>query len=128
MSDTKERAEEERERLTSILDGVKLRRSRRQALQTVIENVAWMKVKLDDARELVADSNVAIPYDNGGGQTGIRENPVIRGYESLWKSYMSGLSQVLAVLPEESAAEAEAADRPATVLQLVQAKHRREEA
>ncbi len=37
-------------------------------------------------------------YDNGGGQTGVRENPAFRAYEALWKTYLSGLDALLKLL------------------------------
>ena len=91
----------------------------------IIENVAWMKVKLEDARDLIRDADIVVEYDNGGGQRGIRENPLFKGYESLWKSYISGMNQIMDVLPEEKAKEAEEIlDRPKSVLEMVREKHR----
>ena len=96
-------------------------------LMPVIENTAFMKVKLDASRELIQNSQIAISYDNGGGQKGIRENPVFKGYESLWKSYMTGMNQLLSMIPEEQEKEAEEmVDKPKTVLELVREKHRME--
>lgn len=91
-----------------------------EKLFPVIENVEWMQAKLDDTRNKIAGTSVAIPYDNGGGQTGIRENPLFKGYESLWKSYISGVQLILSVLPKD--AQVPQADAPKTVLQLVRAK------
>lgn len=51
------------------------------------ENVLWMEGKLANAREVIGKSSVAIPYDNGGGQRGIRKNPAFDGYNSLMSSY-----------------------------------------
>ena len=96
-----------------------------KALETVIQNVEWMEEKLTDSMELIADSSVAIPYDNGGGQSGIRENPLFKGYESLFKSYMSGLCKILECLPNEIAAQVEQ-EKPKSVLELVRDKHKKE--
>ena len=118
---------EEKQRLTSLLFSCHISNERIELLAPVIENTAWMKAKLDEARELIRNASVAIPYDNGGGQTGIRENPLFKGYESLWKSYMSGLNVILAALPREVVEkEAEEIETPKTVLQLVRDKHRKD--
>ena len=94
-------------------------------LDSVIDNTAWMKAKLDDTREQIRNTSVAIPYDNGGGQTGIRENPLFKGYSGLWKSYMSGMNTIMASLPREMVEqEAEKIEQPKTVLQLVREKHK----
>lgn len=100
-----------------------------KALEPIIENVAWMKIKLDDAREKIASSSVVIPYDNGGGQSGIRENPLYKGYEALWKSYITGLDRILGALPKEaieSVADEITSNEPKSVLELVRGKHKKE--
>ena len=65
-----DKATAEVERLTALLEEYGTSDKRIKALSTIIENTAWMKIKLDDAREAVKTSNVVIPYDNGGGQNG----------------------------------------------------------
>ena len=96
-------------------------------LDSMIVNAAWIKVKLDDTREVIKTSNVVIPYDNGGGQTGLRENPLFKGYESLLKSYTSCLKAILDKLPErESEVKAEELEKPKTMLELVRSKHKKE--
>ena len=105
-----------------ILEDAEVSENRREALKPIVENVAWMKEKLDDAREKIAESSVAIPYDNGGGQTGIRENPLYKGYESLWKSYMAGMDRILSTLPDEEIKKEEL-EKPKTMLELVREKH-----
>lgn len=62
------------------------------------ENVLWMEAKLADARTAIGKSSVAIPYDNGGGQRGIRKNPAFDGYNSLMSSYTKALKQLCEML------------------------------
>lgn len=120
----KERAEAEQNRINEILKEVGISERRMKLLAPVILNTAWMKAKLDDAREAIKNSQIVISYDNGGGQKGIRENPLFKGYESLWKSYMTGMSKILDCLPDDVAEIAsECVDKPKTVLDLVRGKH-----
>ena len=122
-----ELATAEVERLTTLLEECGISDKRIKALSTIIENTAWMKIKLDDAREAVKSSNVVIPYDNGGGQKGLRENPIFKGYEALWKSYMAGMTKILDSLPVEKAqAEVETVESPKTMLELVRDRHRKQ--
>lgn len=103
--------------------------ARMKMLEPVIENVAWMKIKLDQAREKIKASGIVMPYDNGGGQTGIRENPAFKGYEALWKSYMTGMSKLLEAMPPEvieAEEETEKEQAPVTVLELIRTKHKKE--
>lgn len=67
------------------------------------ENVLWMEAKLANAREVIGKSSVAIPYDNGGGQRGIRKNPAFDGYNSLMSSYTKALKQLCEMLGEQPA-------------------------
>ena len=62
------------------------------------ENVLWMEAKLAEARKAIGKSSVAIPYDNGGGQRGIRKNPAFDGYNSLMSSYTKALKQLCEML------------------------------
>lgn len=117
-----ERTEEEKQRLTALLFDYNIPAKKVELLDDTITNVAYMKVKLDDTREAIRHTDVAIPYDNGGGQKGVRENPLFKGYESLFKSYMSGLRVIMDLLPVEEAEVAQA-DKPKTVLELVRERH-----
>ena len=121
----KDKASEEAKRLTRLLFDYGVSEKRIKLLEHVIENVAWMKAKLDDTREQIRDTSVAIPYDNGGGQKGIRENPLFKGYSALWKSYMSGMNTIMATLPKEAVeSEADRIEQPKTVLELVRERHK----
>ena len=123
----RERAEEEQNRITDILADAGISDRRMQLLEPVILNTAWMKAKLDDAREAIKNSQIAIKYDNGGGQTGIRENPLFKGYEALWKAYMQGMTRILDCLPQEVIEiETEVVEKPQTMLELVRSKHKKD--
>lgn len=119
----------EKTRLKRLLKEAGTSDARMKMLEPVIENVAWMKIKLDQAREKIKNSGIVMPYDNGGGQTGIRENPAFKGYEALWKSYMAGMSKLLEAMPPEvieAEEEAEKEQAPVTVLELIRTKHKKE--
>lgn len=93
-------------------------------LLPVVENVSWMRVKLDDIRDEIKNSEIVIEYNNGGGQKGVRENPAYTAYGKLWKAYMSGMEKILAALPEDLQEEAKPDEeaKPRTVLELVREK------
>ena len=114
------------QRLKRLLKKAEVDPERIQALEPVIDNVAWMRAKLDEIREEIVDEGIVIAYDNGGGQTGVRENPAYKAYESLWKSYMLGVAKILEALPAQTAKEEKKEideGKPKNVLALVQAKH-----
>lgn len=122
-----EKATLEAERLKALLFDCGVSPEIVDILETTIENTAYMKIKLDETRAAIKSSKVCIPYDNGGGQTGLRENPLFKGYESLFKSYMSGLRQILDVLPKGAQnVKNQELETPKTMLELVRSKHRKE--
>lgn len=124
-----ERVDKEKRRLTRMLRTGNTDPELVKALRPIIDNTAWMHVKLEDARAAIRNTQVAIPYDNGGGQKGIRENPAFHGYESLWKSYMLGMGRLLDSIPPKSAEDEKnklADEAPGTVLDLVMARRRRD--
>ena len=122
-SELKARADEEKKRIIDILVEAGISKRRMDMLAPVIENVSWMRAKLDDSRDLIKNSNIVMPYDNGGGQRGIRENPAFKGYESLWKAYMQGMNRILDTLPPEEIQAAVEETRPQTVLDTMRAKY-----
>lgn len=123
-TEIKARAEEEQNRINELLNEVGVSAKRMKLLEPIVINTAWMKAKLDDAREAIKNSNIVISYDNGGGQKGIRENPLFKGYESLWRSYMAGMAKILESLPQEQIEQAAEIEKPVTMLELVRNKHR----
>lgn len=116
------RTAEEADRVRDLLESCEVDEARIKVLEPLIVNTAWIKCKLDDVRQEIGVDNVAIPYDNGGGQCGIRENPLFKGYESLWKAYLAGMNKILEYLPS-SVVEEEEEKKPQSVLQLVRSRH-----
>lgn len=120
---TEQIVSEEKQRLISLLFSCGLPEEKINALATIIDNTAWMKAKLIETREMIANTAVAIPYDNGGGQVGIRENPLFKGYHSLWKSYLAGMGKIFDYVPEEQA-KVEEEEKQDNVLQMIRKKRR----
>lgn len=127
MNGLDKKATAEAKKLRQLLFDCGVEENRIKLLKTLIDNTAWMKVKLDYTQAVIKDSSVCIPYDNGGGQKGIRENPLFKGYESLFRSYMAGMKIILDSLPAQAGAVvSEEIERPKTMLEIVRSKHRKE--
>lgn len=62
------------------------------------ESVVFMASKLEETRKGLVNEPLAIPYDNGGGQTGIRENPKYTAYEKLMSTYLRSLEQLSKII------------------------------
>lgn len=115
----------EKNKLVRLLKKSNVDPEKVQMLIPICDNVAWMKVKLDDSKDKIKTSAICIPFENGK-QKMIRENPLYKGYESLFKSYMAGMNQILAALPDKQKKEIKPAEKPRNVLELVRDKHRKE--
>ena len=91
----------EYDRLIGLLDMASIPKQKKEVLLPVIDNLAFQRIKLDETRELMENAQVICKYDNGGGQSGIRENPVFKGYVTLWKAYIAGLEVYQSYLPKD---------------------------
>lgn len=120
--DQKKRTNREKNRLKRMLKDSGTPKDRVDILLATIENVAWMKVKLEDARTQVGEADLVVEYDNGGGQKGMQENPQIKAYRSLWQSYMTGMGKILSALPEGKAEDASPSAPCDNVLELIRSK------
>lgn len=124
-ADIEKKAKKEIKKLRELLKNLQVPDDRIRLFEPVIINTSWMKVKLDEAIETVKNAEIVVEYDNGGGQSGLRENPWFKGYEALWKSYMTGMSKIIDSLPDEVAEEVEEEiEKPQTVLEMMRSKHR----
>ena len=97
----KRKVNAEKKRLISLLDKAEVPAQRQDFLAAVIDNMAWQRLKLDEAREEMQDASIVCHYDNGGGQEGERENPIFKAYVNLWRAYMAGLDRLAAYLPKD---------------------------
>ena len=121
----KQRARKEKARIKRLLKQAKTPPEKMKILEPVIDNVSWMKAKLEDTTEQIKDGQIAIEYNNGGGQKGVRESPLFKGYEALFKTYMSGMAKIMEAMPvKESAPEPPADVKPSTVLDAILAEYK----
>jgi hypothetical protein len=121
----KQRARKEKARIKRLLKQAKTPPEKMKMLEPVIDNVSWMKAKLEDTTEQIKEGQIAIEYNNGGGQKGIRESPLFKGYEALFKTYMSGMSKIMEAMPaKDSAPEPPADVKPSTVLDAILAEYK----
>ena len=59
---------------------------------TMIRQADFMAAKLEESRQRIEDMDIVIEYDNGGGQSGIRENPWVTAYEKLLTTFNKTLA------------------------------------
>ena len=117
MAKKKDYITAEKERLEALLDRADVPKQQRDTLAPVIDNMACQRAKLDEAREQMKYESLVVEYDNGGGQTGTRENPFFKAYTNLWRAYMVGLEKFTSYLPKEM--QEEVANNNISVLEQV---------
>lgn len=74
--------------------------SMREQTTQLAENVIFLGMKLKATREKALHVDLVVPYDNGGGQTGFRKNPIFEAYNSMFAQYTKGLSLLNSILSE----------------------------
>lgn len=75
-------------------------------------NVFFMEDKLRETRRGLANQQVVIAYDNGGGQKGIRKNPIFEGYNQLMANYRKSLEQLIMLVHDYGAMDSGEIDNP----------------
>lgn len=66
------------------------------------ESVIFMASKLEESRKAMINEPLVVPYDNGGGQMGMRENPHYTAYEKLMNTYSRSLAQLTQIIEKGS--------------------------
>lgn len=85
-----------------LVSGVKVMHD--QALE-LAESVVFMAAKLEESRKAMANEPLVVPYDNGGGQTGLRENPHFAAFEKLMNTYTRSLAQLTQIVEKGTTTE-----------------------
>lgn len=65
-------------------------------IDVLIEQLTLMANRLLEEGKKIPDEDLVVWYDNGGGQTGTRENPFYPAYEKLLSSFVKTLAAVQA--------------------------------
>lgn len=97
------RVDSELKKLREITKGA-VPDEKRKAIMPLLANLAFLKVKLDDARNSLLYEDIFTYYDNGGGQTGLREHPGFSAYNKLFTTFSRGVKQITDMMPNGSAA------------------------
>ena len=90
---SQERAQSELKRLQTITKDA-IPDTMRSVAMPLLHNIAWQKVKLDEARCDLMYESLYCEYNNGGGQHGIREHPGFSAYNKLFTTFSRGIKQL----------------------------------
>ena len=62
-------------------------------IEELAKQLSFMRCELEAARKSLKGQPLAIEYDNGGGQCGVRKNPAYEAYGSLMRVYIATLAE-----------------------------------
>lgn len=68
----------------------------------IASNFIFLSVRITELRETMDREEMVIRYDNGGGQTGLRENPSIAVYNKLVTRHADLCMKLAKLLPDGS--------------------------
>lgn len=120
---TRERARTEKNRIIRLLKAADVPDATIKLLQSLIKSTSYLKAKLDDIESEFDSAPVVSEYNNGGNQSGICVSPYVKAYETLYKSYTSGMKQIMDCIPKK-AAEPTEIEKPKNMLQIVMEKRK----
>ena len=66
----------------------------KQHTDEIREQLEFMRQRLEEARQALDGAPLAIAYNNGGGQKGVRKNPAFDAYNSLMKTYNATIASL----------------------------------
>ena len=77
-------------------------------------NVIFQCAKLAETRKAMEKnrSQLIVAYNNGGGQSGIRKNPVYEAYNQLMANYRKSLAQLVELLQTYGMEDVKSDDSP----------------
>ena len=100
VKDKERRIEAEFKRLLDVMESVP--DVKRSVVEPLARNSAFMKVTLEDLQAEILESGIIEEYNHGGGQSGRKENSVLKTYNRLVKNYESITKTLLATIPVEA--------------------------
>ena len=96
------RISKEIERLNEIFKN--LSEDKKKLAKSIIENVAFMTVTLEDLQAAINKKGVVEEYRNGANQFGVKESSEVKIYNTMIKNHTSSVNKLIEMLKNESIA------------------------
>lgn len=93
----KELVSKEKERLLEIFQSID--ENKLEFVTHQLDDLAWLNVSVDELKEKVDKYGTIVKYNNGGGQSGVRDNPDVKTIIAYQKNIASITRQLLELVP-----------------------------
>ena len=71
-------------------------------VMTLIDRLAWLNVSVKELEDNIDKNGTTIPYDNGGGQSGIKDNPDVKTLIQYTRNITTITKQLVDLVPADS--------------------------
>lgn len=88
---------EEKERLQAIFSDIDP--NKREFVLRQINTLAWLNISIDQLKKDIEKVGTMVRYDNGGGQSGLKENPDVKTFLSYQKNVNAITNQLIDLVP-----------------------------
>lgn len=72
----------------------------KKSIRSLVENVAFMSISLDELQEIINEKGYTEEYQNGANQKGVKETAEVKIYNTMIKNHMSALKQLSELFPK----------------------------
>lgn len=103
-----QRIDKEKRKLNQLF--TKIDNKTKKAVQSLIENAAFMAITLADLSDTINQNGCISEYQNGENQWGTKKAPEVEVYNSMIKNYSSIIKQLTDLIPKEPPQEKDKGD------------------
>lgn len=96
------RISKEIERLNDIFKN--LSDDKKKLAKSIIDNVAFMTVTLEDLQVAINEKGVVETYQNGANQFGVKESSEVKIYNTMIKNHTTSINKLVELLKNENVA------------------------
>lgn len=100
LKEKEKEIEEEKKRLIKIFKDID--KNKLEFVMHQIDNLAWLNVSTRILKENVDKFGTIVKYNNGGGQSGVRDNPDVKTLIAYQKNVTSITKQLLDLVPPKT--------------------------
>ena len=94
------RIKKEIKRLGEIFEN--LPEDKKKIAKSIIENVAFMTVTLEDLQQAINEKGVVEEYRNGANQFGIKESSEVKIYNTMIKNHTNSINKLFDLIKNET--------------------------